>query len=96
MQYFIPFALIGAVVALGIFAFIKWLQRRGLKATWYEWLIGGIGLVLLLTAVQHFFGARSELFPYAAWLGFLIIGLPALILLAVAWQLITRRQKASS
>lgn len=95
MQYFIPFMLIGAVIAVALYALISWLRRRDVSVTWYEWLIGGAGLVLLLVATQHFFGAMSELFSYAAWMGLLVIGLPALILLAVAWQLVVRKQKAS-
>ncbi|AMU87249.1 hypothetical protein [Dehalococcoides mccartyi] len=95
MQYFIPFALIGAVVAIGIYEFVKWLRRNGIKATWYEWLMGAVGLVLLLLGIQHFFGAMSELFYFAAWMGLTIIGVPALILMLVAWQLIARRAKQS-
>ncbi|AII61466.1 hypothetical protein [Dehalococcoides mccartyi] len=95
MQYFIPFALIGAVVAIGIYEFVKWLRRNGIKAIWYEWLMGAVGLVLLLLGIQHFFGAMSELFYFAAWMGLTIIGVPALILMLVAWQLIARRAKQS-
>ncbi|WP_411814458.1 dehalogenase [Dehalococcoides mccartyi] len=93
MEYFIPFALIGAVAAIGIFGFVKWLQRKNIKANWYEWLIGIVGLILLLIAVQHYFGASAELFSFAAWTGLAIIGVPAIILLVVAWQLIARKNK---
>ncbi len=95
MEYFIPFMLIGAFIAVGIYAFIGWLRKRSIKVAWYEWLIGIIGLVLLLVAVQHYFGASAELFSFAAWMGLAIIGVPALILMLVAWQLIARRAKQS-
>lgn len=93
MEYFIPFMLIGIIVTAGLFSLILWLRKRNIKLTWYEWLIGGTGLLLLLIAIQHVFGALSEFFSYAAWMGFLMVGLPALVLLAVAWQLIARRAK---
>ena len=93
MENFIPFILIGAAISAGIFGISSWLHKRNIMATWYELLIGIVGLVLLLLAVQHFFGAMTELFPFAAWMGLLIIGLPAVILLTVAWQLVARRQK---
>ncbi|PKH45632.1 hypothetical protein CVH13_01440 [Dehalococcoides mccartyi] len=95
MEYFIPFALLGAVAAIGIFGFVKWLQRKNIKANWYEWLIGGVGFALLLLAIQHFFGALEELFPFAALMGLAIIGIPALILLVVVWQLVAIRAKQS-
>lgn len=95
MEYFIPFILIGAAIMAGLFGIITWMRRRNTSLAWYEWLIGGVGFVSLLIAVQHYFGASAELFPYAAWMGLLIIGLPALILLAIAWQLVVRRSKAS-
>nr|BEL01520.1 hypothetical protein DMOBY_13730 [Dehalococcoides mccartyi] len=95
MEYFIPFALIGAFIAVGLYALTGWLHSHNIKVIWYEWLIGILGLGLLLLAVQHLFGAMSELFFYAAWMGFAIIGIPALILLVVAWQLVARRVKQS-
>ncbi|AII61496.1 hypothetical protein [Dehalococcoides mccartyi] len=93
MENFIPFMLIGAVVTAGLFGVISWLRKSNIKVSWYEWLIGIVGLGLLLLAVQHLFGAMSELFSYAAWMGFAIIGIPALILLAIAWQLVVRKTK---
>lgn len=93
MEYFIPFMLIGVLVAVAVYAAINWLRSRNIKVDWYEWLIGIVGLILLLIAVQHYFGASSELFSFAAWTGLAIIGVPAIILLVVAWQLIARKNK---
>ncbi|ACZ62481.1 dehalogenase [Dehalococcoides mccartyi] len=95
MENFIPFILIGVVVTAGLFGVISWLRKNNVKVNWYEWLIGILGLGLLLLAVQHLLGAMTELFFYAAWMGFAIIGIPALILLVVAWQLVVRRAKQS-
>jgi len=92
---FIPFVIIGAVLVAGLFAFGLWLRSRDVRLTWYEWLMGVIGLLLFLVATQHFFGAMSENFPYAAWMGLLVLGLPALILLAIAWWLPWRRHRAA-
>ncbi|BAQ34944.1 hypothetical protein [Dehalococcoides sp. UCH007] len=93
MQYFLLFGFIGAILAIGLYSFIGWLRKRNTGATWYEWLMGITGIVLLLMAIQHFFGAMSELFPFAAWMGLVIIGVPAIVLLAITWQLISRRSK---
>ncbi|BAQ34033.1 dehalogenase [Dehalococcoides sp. THU3] len=95
MAYYIPVILVGAIVTASLFGGISWLRKRNIKASWYEWLIGIAGLALLLLAIQHLFGAMTELFPFAAWVGFAIIGVPALILLLVAWQLVARKAKQS-
>ncbi|AII57306.1 dehalogenase [Dehalococcoides mccartyi CG1] len=95
MQYFLLFGFIGSILAIGLYSFTGWLRKRNVGVLWYEWLIGSVGLIMLLLAIQHLFGAMSELFPYAAWSGFAAIGIPALILLLTAWQLISRRNKQS-
>lgn len=95
MENFIPFMLIGVVVAVGLFGVISWLRNCKVKVNWYEWLIGVVGFALILLAVQHLFGAMTELFTFAAWMGFAIIGIPALVLMVIAWQLVVRRAKQS-
>ena len=68
-------------------------QKR--QMTWYEWLIGIVGLALLLFTVQNYFGSQAELEPKAATMFLLVTGLPALILLAVTWQLVIRHKKTA-
>lgn len=53
------------------------------------------GLLLLLFTIQNFFGSFAELEPTAAWMFWLVTGLPAIILLGVAWQLAWRRNRAA-
>ncbi len=85
-----PDALFGAA----LLALVLWLRGRDIKVTWYEWLIGVIGLALLLFTIQNLVGSFAELEPTAAYMFLLVTGLPALILLAIAWQLVARRQRA--
>lgn len=87
--------IIGLVVGAGLLALALWLRGKDIKVTWYDWLIGTIGLLLLLAAAQHYAGSLVEMYPTAGWMGALIFGVPALILLAVTWQLISRRQRAA-
>jgi hypothetical protein len=63
MQYFLLFGFIGAILAIGLYSLTGWLRKRNMGVTWYEWLMGIAGIVLLLMAIQHFFGAMTELFP---------------------------------
>jgi uncharacterized membrane protein YeaQ/YmgE (transglycosylase-associated protein family) len=88
------------VIGLVIGALLIWLvsvmKGKGISMKWYEWIIGLIGLALLLFTVQNFFGSKAELEPTAANMFLLITGLPALILLAVTWQLVIRHKAKAS
>ena len=86
--------IIGIVAGVAVLALVLWLRSRNLAVKWYEWLIGALGLVLLLYTIQNVVGLLTEIEPTATWMFALVIGLPALILLAVAWQLVARRQRA--
>ena len=86
----LTFLLGGAISAL-----VLWMRHKEITAKWYEWLLGVAGLGLLVFAVQHYFGSLAELYSTAAGLGLVFFGIPALILLALAWQLVVRRQRSS-
>lgn len=86
--------IIALVLGVGLTSLVVWIRSRDITVKWYEWLITAIGLVLLLFTIQNFTTAFGELEPQAPWMFLLILGLPALILLAVVWQLVARRQRA--
>ena len=86
--------IVALVVGAGITALIYWLRSRDIKVSWYEWLIGAVGLLLLLFAIQSFAASLAEDESTAANMYLLVTGLPALVLLAVAWQFVWRRHRA--
>ena len=86
--------LIAGLVGAGVLAMVLWMRNRDIKATWYEWLIGIVGFLMLLFAFQNFFASYAEAESSAAIMFLPVLGLPALILLGVAWQLVARRQRA--
>ena len=69
-------------------------SQANIMATWCGLLIGIVGLVLLLFAVQHFFGAMTELSRSLLDRAHALSEFPAVILLLVAWQLVSRRAKS--
>jgi len=81
------------IVGVGAAALVFWLRSRGVKITWYEILIGVVGIGLLLFSLQNYFGFTSEFESSAATTALLIMGLPGLILLAVAGVLVSRRRQ---
>jgi hypothetical protein len=86
--------IIGLVAGAAILGLVLWMRGKDIAIKWYEGLIGALGVVLLLFTIQNFAGSLAELESTAANMFLLVTGLPALILLAVAWQLIARRQRA--
>ena len=86
---------IGFILGGALIALIIWLINRKVKVTWYEWLIGAIGFALLVFTIQNFFGSFTELEQTAAWMFLLVTGLPALVLIVVAWQLAWRRHRTA-
>lgn len=83
----------GLFVGAGVMYLVLWLHRRQTKVTWYEWLMGAIGLILVVLIVQNFSGSYAEMEPKAAWMGVLVMGIPAVILLGFAIGLPWRRQR---
>jgi len=86
---------IALVVGGFISALVLWLRSRDISLTWYEWLIGAVGLILLLFAIQNLFGSLAEDEITAAYMYLLITGLPGFILMALTWLLATRRRRAA-
>ncbi|MCF7635231.1 MAG: putative reductive dehalogenase anchoring protein [Dehalococcoides mccartyi] len=84
---------IGILVGALILGLIWLMKRHNFSLTWYEWLIGAVGLLMLLFTIQNYFGSLAEIEPKAANMFLLVIGLPGLILLALSWQLAARRAK---
>ncbi len=87
--FILTFVLGAAMVGL-----VLWVRNRDIAIKWYDWLIGALGVVLVLASVQHLFGSIREDYLQSGLLGLVAFALPGLILLAVAWQLIARRQRA--
>ena len=88
--------IIALVVAVGLTMLVFWLRSRDISLTWYEWLIGVVGLILLFFTLQNFFGSLDEGESTAATTFLLMTGLPALIMLVIAFMLPFRRSRAAS
>ena len=82
------------ITGLILGAAIFWLATSGkVKLTWYEWVLGVLGLILILFAFQNYGASQVELEPKAGGLLLWIFGLPGLILAAVAGVLAFLRAK---
>jgi len=73
--------ILGLLLGAGIY----WLATQSkFKLTWYEWVLGVIGIILILFTIQNYFASVAELEPRAAGFMVLLFGLPGLILLVLA------------
>ncbi|APV44661.1 reductive dehalogenase membrane anchor [Dehalogenimonas formicexedens] len=90
-------ALIGFIVGAAVVALIAKL-RSNLKLTWYEWLIGVIGALLLVFSVlliESALGKPGEP-TNVVWWFLLGVSLPGIILLIIAWRLVSRHREPAS
>jgi hypothetical protein len=86
---------IALIIGFAAAALIFGMRSKGINLSWYEWLIGLVGLALVLFAAQNFIEVRDEFNPSAANKFLLFIGLPGVILMVLAWQLFVRRKKVA-
>ena len=87
--------IIGLIAGAAVLGLVLWMKSKNMVVKWYGWLIGSLVLLLLLFAFQNLIGSFGEYEPTAAWFSFLFLGLPAVILIAIAWQLTARSNKAA-
>ena len=86
----------GLIIGAGALALVQWLRSKDIAVKWYEWLIGAVALVLLVFAMQNYFGSRAETEFGIANLYLLVMAIPAIVLGAIATLLVWRRQSASA
>ncbi len=85
--------IVALVLGVGGTLLLGWIRRSNMKPNIWVWLLGAMGLLLVLMALQHYVGTMEEMLPTAALWGAMIFGIPGLILLAVAaLRLLAARQ----
>ena len=89
--------IIGLIVGASLMALAFWLQRKEITVRWYEWLLAGLGFMMLVWTVNDFFGSMAEHNESAARVFLWLLGSPAIILLGVAvflpWRRLNRAAK---
>ena len=75
---------IALLLGAGLLALVMWLRSRKIALTWYEWVLGGLGLLLLLLTIQNFTASFEEHETTAAWTFLWMLGIPAIIFIGLA------------
>lgn len=79
------------VIMIAAYTFLEFYHRsQNIKVTWYDRVIGGIGGILMLVAMWSIVGSRESVTDTRLLI--FITGLPAVILMFVAWLFIVRRR----
>jgi uncharacterized membrane protein YeaQ/YmgE (transglycosylase-associated protein family) len=89
-MWFVIALILGGLVG----AFALWMLSKDMKMAWYTWLIGIVGLFLLLFTIQNYVGSVNEFENSAASMFLVVMGIPSVVLLAVAGVLGYREMKA--
>ena len=85
--------IVGTIFGVALLALFWWMRSKNIKVSWYEYLIGGIGLLLLLFTIQNWVGAIRENEAASTMWYLLILGVPSLVLLLVAGSMAWRRNQ---
>jgi hypothetical protein len=88
--------IVALIVGAGLATAVMWMRSRGVATKWYDWVIGIVGILLLVFGLQNFIGSGAEGEADAASMWLLVTAIPAVILLAVAGQFVWRRNRAES
>lgn len=94
MQLF--YMLMGMIVIGSVLLFIYFIQTKHWSVKWYDWVVGGLGLLLFIFSLQNMVTAFQEEQAFAAGMYLVFPGIVALIMLAVAALGVFRRSKRTA
>ena len=90
--------LLGIALGSGLLLLVLWLKSRGINLKWYEWILGLIGVALMLFTLQNYQASVAELEPNAPGMFLLVFGTPALFFILLTaflvWFRTFRARKA--
>ena len=87
------FFIAGILLGAGVIALAFWVRQHGVKVRWFEWLLGIVGLGLILFVLPNLSGSFREHEPTAGWMFALLLGLPGVLLTAIAVRLVMGRRE---
>ena len=67
------------------------LNAMDIKLLWYEWILGGLFMLIFMFMVQTFIASFKEFQPRAAWMTIVFLGIPMILIGAVLVQSVLSR-----
>ena len=89
---------LGIVIGAGGWWLASWTRAKKIAVKWYEWVLGVIAVGLGLLALQNYYAFLREMEPQAAVVMLAVLGIPALVIAAIAvflvwWEARTAKPK---
>ena len=81
----------GFVMGGGSVFIVTKLNAMDIKLLWYEWILGGLFMLIFMFMVQIFIASFKEFKPRAAWMTIVFMGFPILLIGAVLVQSVLSR-----
>ncbi|KSV17873.1 dehalogenase [Dehalococcoides sp. THU3] len=79
-------------LAVGLTMLFTWFKKNNITLKWNEWVLGILGLLLALFAIQHTYASATYEFEYtSAWIMGVIVLLLAVVPLLFAARSVRRR-----
>jgi len=88
--------IVALIAGAAVMALVFLLRSRNIRVSWYEWLLGIVGLLVLMFTAQTYNGFTAEAANDAAATALWILGIPALILMSVAAFLAWRHNRSAA
>jgi hypothetical protein len=86
------YLVVGFVLGMILVTMISLSLSKKIVTKWYDWLLGLIGLILLLFTLQNYFASTATMEPMAPRMFLLVFGIPAVIIVATSFLLVWQRQ----
>lgn len=77
------YVVIGFLMGSGLVFFVTKLNAMDIKLLWYEWILGGLFMLIFMFMGQTFIASFKEFKPRAAWMTLIFMGFPAILIGAV-------------
>ncbi len=86
----------GALIVGGVIVWlVMWLREKRVAVKWWEWTIGGLGLLAIVLGIQHYVGSVAEGYSTPGLIGLAIFAIPGLVMILIINQLVIRRHTAN-
>ncbi len=75
---------IGLLLGVLLLLLVGCVRQKRIRIAWYQWVLGVIGVAILLLMLQNILGFRQELESAAQTFTIVSMGIPGVLVLAVA------------
>lgn len=91
---FVFWLVVGIIIGFCCNWLMNYARKNNLAVKWYDRLLVVIGLIMLVLGIQNLRGSLAEYEPKAGIFSIVMFGVPAVILIGVAFYLVYSRSNS--